>query len=194
MGALYPLGAGTRQLRPLSLAGQCRSNRSPRSVEGSRLISSSLSRQGMYSLMLSGQTGNLPIRTLSGPPLAPPLLGSCGPVSSVTRSVSLAPTLPISKSSCIAPSSPTMPRRAGGGGGRRGGGGAGVGGGSEGGGQALGAGEAGGVARVGIRDGSKEMLELGESATAGEREEDLGADEEEADEKKTRRGEALGQW
>lgn len=87
-----------------------------------------------------------------------------------------------------------MPRRAGGGGGRRGGGGAGVGGGSESGGQALGAGEAGGVAGVGIRDGSKEMLEFGESATAGEREEDLGADEEEADEKKTRRGEALGQW
>jgi hypothetical protein len=50
------------------------------------------------------------------------------------------------------------------------------------------------VAGVGIRDGSKEMLEFGESATAGEREEDLGADEEEADEKKTRRGEALGQW
>ena len=38
MGALYPLGAGTRQLRALSLAGQCRSNRSPRSVEGSRLM------------------------------------------------------------------------------------------------------------------------------------------------------------
>jgi hypothetical protein len=141
----------------------------------------------MYSLMLSGQTRNLSIRTLGGPPLAPRLLGSCGAVSSLARSVSLAPTLPMSKSSCIAPSSPTMPRRAGGGGGRRGGGGAGVGGGSEGGGQALGAGEAGGVVGVGIRDGSKEMLELGESATAGERE-DLDANEEEADEKKTRRG------
>lgn len=47
---------------------------------------------------------------------------------------------------------------------------------------------------MGIREGSKEMLEFGESATAGEREEYPGADEVEADEKKTRRGEASGQW
>ncbi|CAO1942252.1 unnamed protein product [Urochloa humidicola] len=204
MGALYPLGAGTRQLRAFSVAGQCRSNRSPRSVEGSRLISAWLSRQGMYSLMLSGQTGNLPIRTL-GPLVPPPASpGSCGAGSSVARSVSFAPTLPTSKSSRIAPSSPTMPRRAGGGGGRRGGGGAGVGGGgggSDGGGEALGVGEAGGavaasLAWVGIRDGSKETLELGESATAVERGEEPVADEVEAEEeeKKTRRGEASGQW
>lgn len=191
MGALYPLGAGTRQLRALSLAGQCRSNRSQRSVEGSRLISSSLSRHGMYSLMLSGQTGNLPIRTLFPPPApAPP--GSCGAASSVARSVSLAPA-PTSKSSRIAPSSPTRPRRAGGGGGRgRGGGSVGVGGGSECGDEALGVGEAGGAAGVGIRDGSKERLELAETATEGAREA-LG-DEEEADEKKRRRGEASDQW
>jgi hypothetical protein len=106
----------------------------------------------------------------------------------------LAPTLPMSKSSCIAPSSPTMPRRAGGGGGGRGGGGADVGGGSEGGDQALGVEEAGGVLGIGIRDGSKETLELGESTTEGEREDGLGDDEEASDEKKTRRGEALGQW
>lgn len=197
MGALYPLGAGTRQLRALSLAGQCRSNRSPRSVEGSRLISSWLSRQGMYSLMLSGQTGNLPIRTMGPPPPPPASPGSCGAASSVARSVSLASMLPTSKSSRIAPSSPTMPRRAGGGGGGRGGGGgAVVGGGSDGGGQALGVGEAGrAVVVAGIRDGSKEMLALGESATAGERGAEPVADEEEAvEEKKTRRGEASGQW
>jgi hypothetical protein len=143
MGALYLLGAGTRQLRTLSLAGQCRSNRSPRSVEGSRLISSSLSRQGMYSLMLSGQTGNFATRILALV-AAPSLLGSCGTTSPMPRSVLLA--LPMSKSSCIAPSSPTMPRRADGGGGegRTGGGG-----------EALAAGEAGGAVagRVGIRDG-----------------------------------------
>lgn len=88
-----------------------------------------------------------------------------------------------------------MPRRADGGGGRRGGGSAGVGGGSEGGDQALGVRESSwAVAVAGIRDGSKEMLELGESTTAGEREEEPVASEEEAEEKNTRRGEASCQW
>lgn len=60
----------------------------------------------------------------------------------------------------------------------------------------MGVGEAGGAVVVaGIRDGSKEMLALGESATAGERGEEPVADAEEAvEEKKTRRGEASGQW
>lgn len=56
----------------------------------------------------------------------------------------------------------------------------------------MGVGEAGGAAGVGIRDGSKERLELAETATEGAREA-LG-DEEEADEKKRRRGEASDQW
>jgi hypothetical protein len=50
------------------------------------------------------------------------------------------------------------------------------------------------VAVAGIRDGSKETLELGESTTAGEREKEPVAREEEAEEKKTRRGEASCQW
>lgn len=85
-----------------------------------------------------------------------------------------------------------MPRRAGGGGGRRGGVGAGVG---EGGGGALAACEAGGAVSAGvvIRDGSKETFALGESATEGERREEVRDDDAE-DEKKTSRGEESGQW
>ena len=103
-----------------------------------------------------------------------------------------------------------MPRRAGGGGGGggRGGGGACVGGGTEGGGEALcvvnEAGfasflkndEAGGASAgtgLGIRDGSKETLELGEMATEGELEERRDEEEEEEEEKKRRLGEAPDQ-
>lgn len=58
-------------------------------------------------------------------------------------------------------------------------------------------GEAGGAeaAGVGIREGSKERLALGETATEGEPVERSGEEEEEAvEEKKSRRGEESDQW
>jgi hypothetical protein len=48
---------------------------------------------------------------------------------------------------------------------------------------------------VGIREGSKERLALGETATEGEPVERSGEEEEEAvEEKKSRRGEESDQW